>query len=369
MKAISNGERDSPVDRDGWRSASGGDAEGQRFSAGKAKLDASPAELGFGCGALMGRVGRKASLAALGAAYEAGIRFFDSARSYGYGEAEALLGEFLRGRRSGVVISTKFGILPASVGPLSAARRLKPLVRGLLHVAPGARRWLQGSLAAQRSAGHFSVADLHASLEASLRALKTDYVDVLSLHEPSPSVLTSDELFAALEDLVAAGKVRWVGVAAAPQVLEATLAARPSVLRYLQFPCNLFNLDLAKRLAVRERTDFIAVANHPFGGPAGVARGKRLLSLLAAAPTTPAELREKLRPADDAVLADVVLNLVTGGMGIPMVVASMLHLERLRANLAAMQKSRFDRKELSWLLEVVLLTQAGGKKPEAEKPL
>ncbi|MFP5266582.1 MAG: aldo/keto reductase, partial [Acidobacteriota bacterium] len=202
-----------------------------------------------------------------------------------------------------------------------------------------------------------------ACLEASLRALRTDYVDVLSLHEPSPSVLTSDELFAALEDLVAAGKVRWVGVAAAPQVIEAALAARPAGVRYLQFPCNLFNLGLAQRLAASAGGDLIAIANHPFGGPAGVARGKKLLNSLAAAPTTPAGLREKLRPVDDAVLADVVLNLVTGGVGIPMAVASMLRIEHLRANFAAMRNSRFDSEELSWLREAILPTQAGAEAP------
>ena len=53
--------------------------------------------LGFGCAALMGRVGRRDSLAALAAAQDAGINFFDTARSYGYGESEALLGQFLTG--------------------------------------------------------------------------------------------------------------------------------------------------------------------------------------------------------------------------------------------------------------------------------
>src|ERR1700722_13227658 len=83
--------------------------------------------LGFGCSAVMGRAGRKASLAALAAAYDAGVIFYDTARSYGYGESEALLGEFLRGRRDSVLLSTKFGILPTPIGPLK--RALKPLAR------------------------------------------------------------------------------------------------------------------------------------------------------------------------------------------------------------------------------------------------
>ena len=54
-------------------------------------------QVGFGCSALLGRTGRTESLRALAAAWDEGIRFFDIARSYGYGEAEALLGEFLQG--------------------------------------------------------------------------------------------------------------------------------------------------------------------------------------------------------------------------------------------------------------------------------
>src|SRR6202789_3252151 len=103
--------------------------------------------LGFGCSAVLGRVGRKASLAALHAAYDAGITFFDTARSYGYGESEALLGEFLQGRRDSVLISTKFGILPTPTTPLKQS--LKPLARTLLRLAPLTRKALQQQLAAQ----------------------------------------------------------------------------------------------------------------------------------------------------------------------------------------------------------------------------
>src|SRR6202789_2700171 len=94
--------------------------------------------LGFGCSAVLGRVGRKASLAALAAAYDAGITFYDTARSYGYGESEALLGEFLRSRRDSVVLSTKFGIVPIQVGLFK--KTLKPLARKLLQLAPVARK-------------------------------------------------------------------------------------------------------------------------------------------------------------------------------------------------------------------------------------
>jgi len=368
MKMISGGlARDSQgraslnccgLDPD-WPGAASGRAVGQP---GVPPIAGEGVRLGFGCAAMMGRVGRKDSLASLGAAYDAGIRFFDVARSYGYGEAEILLGEFLRGRRSSVLISAKFGILPASSGVPSVARRLKPVVRGLLRLAPGARRLLQERLAAQTSGGHFRVEDLHASLEASLRALRTDYVDILFLHEPPASVMERDDLFAALEALVAEGKVRWLGVAATPEVIEATDEVRTAAgVHYLQFPCNLANLGRAQRVVARGGGDGRVIANHPFGGPGGVAAGRALLNSLASAAETPQAIREKLKPVDDALMADVVLNLVTSGLGVPMVVASMLNLEHLRANLAALWQSRFSAEELRWLREAVLSVQASAR--------
>ncbi len=310
--------------------------------------------LGFGCSAMLGRVGRRASLAALGAAYDAGINFFDTARSYGYGESEALLGEFLRGRRDSAVISTKFGIVPAHASVLK--RSLKPIARKLLQLAPGARKTMQRQLAAQSSGGHFSVAALHESLENSLRALRTDYIDMLFLHEPPVSVLEQGDLFAALEQLVAAGKVRRFGIASTPQVIEAALTAHLPGPRSVQFPCNLFALGPAQMLKAGGG-DVVAIANHPFGGAAGIVRGKALLTSLAQSHATPSSLRDKLQTVDDAVLADVVLNLITQDTGVQIVVPSMLRLDHLRANIAAIEHSRFSVEDLRWLRETITATQ------------
>lgn len=240
--------------------------------------------LGFGCSAMMGRVGRKASLAALAAAYDAGITFYDTARSYGYGESEELLGEFLRGRRDSVVVSTKFGTLPKAASPFK--RVLKPAVRGLLGVFPSARRQMRRQFAAMSSTGHFTVAALHGSLDASLRALRTDYVDFLFLHEAPASVLQQDDLFAALRGLVEAGKVRRFGIASQPEVIEAALAARVPGLQSMQFPCNVSNMGQADG-CLRAQGEVFAIANHPFGGAAGIAAGKAALGRIARASKTP----------------------------------------------------------------------------------
>lgn len=306
----------------------------------------SSSVLGFGCSAVMGRVGRKAALAALAAAYEAGITLYDTARSYGYGESEGVLGEFLRGRRESVVISTKFGILPTRTSRLK--RALMPAVRGLLKLTPGARRMMQKQIAAQFSAGNFSVAALRQSLEGSLRALRTDYVDLLFLHEATVSVMQQEDLFAALERVVAEGKVRRFGIASEPAVVEAAVARG---MRTIQFPCNIYDLGMAGRLVAGG--EVVAIGNHPFGGGGRIAESKALLTALSQEQSAPGWVREKLRVVDDEALADVVLNMITRDTGIQVVVPSMLQVKHVRANVAAMEHSRFSSEELRWLREAV----------------
>jgi D-threo-aldose 1-dehydrogenase len=302
--------------------------------------------LGFGCSAVLGRVGRKESLAALGAAYDAGITFYDTARSYGYGESEALLGEFLRGRRDSVVVSTKFGILPAQTSFLKET--VKPLARKVLRLIPSARKAVQKQIGAQFSANQFTVAVLRESVETSLRKLGTDYIDLLFMHSAPVSVLQQEDLLAAMQQMVGEGKVRRAGISSEPEVIEAALKADIAELRSFQFPCNLFDLGIAGKLRGAD-VDVVAVANHPFGGVQRVAESKALLAALAKDEGTSRELREKLLVVDDAVLADVVLNAITDGTGIQVVIPSMMQVGHLRTNVAAMERSRFSSEELGWL--------------------
>ena len=137
--------------------------------------------LGFGCGSVMGRVGREQSRRAIAAALDAGITHFDVARLYGYGEAEGLLGEALRGHRDRVVIASKFGLAPPRAG--IALRGLKPLAQKMIAAVPGLRPLVRAAIGgAGRDPQRFSVPGARASLEASLTALKTDYLDIFFLH-------------------------------------------------------------------------------------------------------------------------------------------------------------------------------------------
>jgi len=166
-------------------------------------------ELGYGCSQLMGRLGERQSIALLHAAYDSGIRHFDVAPSYGYGAAEQVLGQALRGKRDKVTITTKFGLSPPQHRAFIAAAR--GIARPLVKLVPGARRRLALAAGTLVSRARFTPEELVSSLERSLAALRTDHIDVLLLHEATVDDL-DDELLGALERSRRAGKIASFGI-------------------------------------------------------------------------------------------------------------------------------------------------------------
>lgn len=140
------------------------------------------------------------SYAIMDRALEHGINFFDTADMYGSGRSEELLGRFLGRRRSDVIIATKFG-----------------------NDMPG-----QGKGARPEY--------IRKAFDASLRRLKTDYIDLYQQHVPDPEVPVADTL-GALDELVNAGKVRAIGCSnfSAQQLREADAAsvASPGSARFV----------------------------------------------------------------------------------------------------------------------------------------
>ncbi|MEU1839111.1 aldo/keto reductase [Micromonospora chersina] len=137
--------------------------------------------VGIGCNNFGRKLDLDGTRAVVDAALDAGINFFDTADIYGepQGGSEELLGQALKGRRDDVVVATKFGMdMHGLNGPDHGAR--------------GARRYIARAV------------------EASLRRLDTDHIDLYQMHEPDPGT-PIDETLAALDDLVTAGKVRYLG--------------------------------------------------------------------------------------------------------------------------------------------------------------
>lgn len=300
--------------------------------------------IGLGCAAMLGRAGRRESLAALGTAYDSGITFYDTARSYGYGACEGLLGEFFgAGRRSSVVLCTKFGILPGN--PNGWKNKVKPLARAALSVVPQLRGMVRKHAGGQFVPGQFSVATLRSSFETSLRELKTDYVDILLMHGPPASVLQDEGMLEELRRLVDEGKVRLAGVSAEGEVIRTVFGKHSPVLQAAQFPMNPFSMDLAWETLDAAKS-LMLIANHPFGGAEGIARCRIQIERLRQDPAVPQSLREKLDARDGGLLPEFVLNSILQDTGVSVVIPSMMKPAHLHSNMRAIEQCRFSPSEL-----------------------
>lgn len=171
--------------------------------------------IGFGCAPILGSVDRAKALRALAVAREVGVTHFDIAPSYGYGEAEGLLGEFLAGSgRDGAVIATKYGIEANQMAQY--LRPLKGIARSVIKAIK--RGGGSGAKAGSGVAGSMlkpvtiTAEGLEKSVERSLRRMRTDRIDLLFLHEPATRVADLDGVLRTMERLKAAGKVRGFGL-------------------------------------------------------------------------------------------------------------------------------------------------------------
>lgn len=170
--------------------------------------------LGFGCAPIMGRQGKRESLNALACAYEAGIIHYDVARSYGFGEAEKVVGRFIRDKRDRVCLVTKFGIQPQPLNPL--LRIAKPVLRAMLDAVPSMRSHVRRKSNQFLAPGNFSVNAANSSLHASLTNLDVDTIDLFLLHECNAQSVIAEDLFDFLDRCVAEGKIRYYGFATDP---------------------------------------------------------------------------------------------------------------------------------------------------------
>jgi len=175
--------------------------------------------LGFGCAPILGSVGSKKAQRSLDVALAYGINHLDLARSYGYGEAERFVGTVIKNRRDKLVLASKFGIVANWKAKLLSP--IKPVVRFLRQNAKksAASKVDKAEPTTATIADRFHDrlpmrgAEMRRSLENSLKALGTDYLDYFFVHEPPTSLLHIDELAATAELLKSEGKIRAWGLA------------------------------------------------------------------------------------------------------------------------------------------------------------
>jgi D-threo-aldose 1-dehydrogenase len=198
--------------------------------------------LGFGCGNLMGATSRRDSLRLLESAYDAGIRHFDVAPMYGYGEAESCLGEFLQHHRGQVTVTTKYGI--ASPKKSAIIKLGRSIAGPILKQIPNLKHGLaQAANAATRNQDRptFTAAQAKASLDRSLLALRTDHIDLWLLHEITARDLQDDDLLHLLETEVKKGVIGAFGIGSSADKIPTLLAERPAYCRTLQYEWSILN--------------------------------------------------------------------------------------------------------------------------------
>ena len=198
-------------------------------------------------------------------AFDSGITFYDTADSYGLGHSEELLGRVFRGKRSAIIIATKAGYRVAQVGSLLST--LKPLVRPALQAVP----WLRKSALKVRSSQlhqDFSPGYLRAAVDRSLARLRTDYIDLMQIHNPPALVARDSAVFEMLDSLRRQGKIRHYGVSFKEPEEAAEFLTVPG-LASLQFSVNILNWQRAAIVAEQAQSRNLAViANQPLaGGP------------------------------------------------------------------------------------------------------
>ncbi|WP_424814220.1 aldo/keto reductase [Roseococcus sp. YIM B11640] len=146
--------------------------------------------IGLGCNNFGGRLDLEGTRKVIHAAFDHGITLFDTADVYGnQGGSEDLMGQVLGARRKDIVLASKFGL---------------PMDGGSGRLRGGSRRYIMSAV------------------EASLRRLRTDWLDLYQYHRPD-GITPTEETLRALDDLVRQGKVRYLGCSNMPawQVVEA----------------------------------------------------------------------------------------------------------------------------------------------------
>jgi aryl-alcohol dehydrogenase-like predicted oxidoreductase len=146
------------------------------------KSDSKISVLGFGCWALAKHgwkdVNQEEAIKTLEKSVDIGINFFDTAPIYGFGKSEELVGEVLKGNRKNVLIATKCGLRWSKFGKVSH---------------------------------DLSRDSIKYEVEASLKRLKTDYIDLYQIHWPDDKTPLS-KVFSSLEELKREGVIKNIGV-------------------------------------------------------------------------------------------------------------------------------------------------------------
>jgi aryl-alcohol dehydrogenase-like predicted oxidoreductase len=309
---------------------------------GRTGLHVSP--LALGCMMFGGKTDQTDTCAIISRAIDAGINLLDTANVYHGGRSEEFVGEALRqdGRRDRIILCSKVhGTVQASDPNMRGSSR-----RHIIH-----------------------------QCEASLRRLRTDYLDIYLLHRPDPGV-PIDESLGALDDLVRSGKVRYVGTSnfGAWEMVEALWCAQANHhprIACEQPPYNLLDRRIERELVPACQTFGVAIMPwSPLAGglltgkyrtakdiPAGTRFADMAVNPITASRWTEASLEQinQLRPLAEhkgVPLAHFALAWVVQQPGVCSALIGPRTLEQLEDNLKALAV-RFATEELQAINDIV----------------
>lgn len=198
--------------------------------------------LGIGCMGMAaetyGPADEGEAIATLHQAFDNGVRFLDTSDVYGPFRSEEIVGKALKGRRAEVVVGTKFGIVPSDPSA--------PIAGGHQMGVSGRPEYVR------------------AACDASLRRLGIEHIDLYYQHRVDPDVPIEDTV-GALSELVASGKVRFIGLSeASPDLIERAHAVHP--VTAVQSEYSLWSRDIEDDvLPTTRRLGIGLVAYSPLG--------------------------------------------------------------------------------------------------------
>ncbi len=293
--------------------------------------------IGLGCNNFGRRIDLGGTRAVVDEALEQGITFFDTANTYGRGQSEEYLGEVLQGRRDQVVLATKFGM---DMGDGKGPRGSRDYIRQ--------------------------------AVEASLRRLRTDVIDVYWYHKPDGQTPIAETL-ETLDELVRAGTVRAVGASNfdAAQIEEADATARERGFTAFSAVQNEYSLlerraendalPACKRLGLGFVPFFPLASGLLTGkyrpgeaGPQGARLSDRDQIATEARFALIAALQE-YADAHGVSLLDVAIGALLANETVSSVIAGATHPDQVRANTAA-ARWRPSAEDLAELRDVLAAT-------------
>jgi aryl-alcohol dehydrogenase-like predicted oxidoreductase len=241
-------------------------------------------------------------------ALDSGVTLLDTANIYGQGESERLIGRALQGRRDGVTLVTKAG------QRFTAAQKVVALAKAPLRMLAQQIPSVRAAIANRRAGAlprDVSLAHLQSSVEASLRRLRTDRIDLFLLHSPDAEAIRRGEAFAMLDGLVRAGKLRAWGISVDDAAAAEAALAVPSVAA-LQIPLELaetmrpaLDIAAARGIGFMMREIFNGVTTRPDGRAGAIQAALGFPQAVALVGTTsPAHLDEALAHLRNARLPE-----------------------------------------------------------------